>query len=794
MKKIASFIIDRSKFIFILFLVLIAYSLWGMTQVNIEYDVAMYLPQETDTRQALTIMEEEFTTYGTSTMMLKNISFQEADELHEKIEALDGVKELKFENTPDYYKDSCALFKITFEGDDEDAQSVAAYNQVIEMLDGKELYVSSSLVDNYADELQRQINFVLLVVVGIIIAVLLFTSESAAVVPVFMLTFGVAALLNMGTNYWFGTISFISNSVCAILQLALAIDYAIILYHRFAEEKVKHNGDTREALKAALAKAIVEISSSSLTTIAGLLALATMSLRLGADLGFVLAKSIVCSMLTVFLFMPSMLLLFSRPIKTKRGVTFNLIDKTTHKDLVPKIPFVGKFAVKFRYPILVVFVALTAVCAFLSTQIMYVYSNNTIDTSKPSETQVAINETQNVFGYSNQFVILMPGKDYDRQKEVLDVVGEYPMVKEALGIPNTEVNMNGYSYYLTEKLTYKQFSELLAIDDTLGDKVFTAYTLLSQDTMDDSLRETALYEANKNIYKVSLLELFDCAFANDDFIAAYLDNDEETMDAYSEIRDTIQDAEKQLIGKNYCRLLFEIDGAEESEATFAFIEELLHDIKTQYPETIFAGSSMSAYDLGQSFSTDNTKVSLFSIIAVFVILMFTFKSFGLPVPLVFAIQGSIFINFSYYALAHINVYFFVYLIVSAIQMGATIDYAIVISSRFEELKKTVDKKTAIVESVSGAFPTIITSGLIMAFSGFLIGALVTDPLISTLGLCLGRGVIVSILSVMVALPALLYIFEKPISRTKFKERERNSVKLPRMNKVQFIIEGGKKKK
>ena len=158
------------------------------------------------------------------------------------------------------------------------------------------------LVDNYADELQSEINFVLILAVVVIVAVLAFTSKSLGEIPVFLLTFGVAALLNMGTNFLFGTISFISNSVCVILQLALAIDYAIILCHRFAEEKANFS-TPHEAMAAALAKAIPEIGSSSLTTISGLLALATMSLRLGADLGFVLAKSIICSMVSVFLFL-----------------------------------------------------------------------------------------------------------------------------------------------------------------------------------------------------------------------------------------------------------------------------------------------------------------------------------------------------------------------------------------------------------------------------------------------------------------------------------------------------------
>ena len=231
------------------------------------------------------------------------------------------------------------------------------------MLDGKEIYIAASPVETYADDLQREINAVLLMAIGVIVVVLLFTSQSFADVIVFLLTFGVAALLNMGTNYWFGTISFISNSVCVILQLALAIDYAIILSHRFAEEKINCDVNSVEAMKEALAKAIVEISSSSLTTIAGLLALTTMSLRLGADMGLVLAKSIVCSMVTVFLFMPAISLMFSR-----------FIDKTTHKSFVPKISFVGRFDVKMRYLLVALFFVFISVGGFFSAKTDYCYS------------------------------------------------------------------------------------------------------------------------------------------------------------------------------------------------------------------------------------------------------------------------------------------------------------------------------------------------------------------------------------------------------------------------------------
>ncbi len=768
MKKITSFIVDKKNYIIILFIALIAYCVWGMGQVNIEYDITSYLPSNTDTKQALDIMEEEFVTFGTTKIMLRNISFEDALALHDEIEQLDGVKSFDFHNTEDYYKQSCALFNITFDGDADDELSVAAYNKTLELLDGYDLLVSASLTDTYAEELQHDVNFVLILAIVIIIAVLAFTTKSFGEIPVFILTFGVAALLNMGTNYWLGTISFISNSVCVILQLALAIDYAIILCHRFSEEKA--NGlSPKEAMAAALAKAIPEIAGSSLTTIAGLLALTTMALGLGADLGIVLAKSIICSMITVFLFMPCITLYFSKAI-----------DKTAHKSFVPKISAVGKFDVKLRYVIPAVFLVTVIVCGYFSFQTEYVYSTGSIDTSRPSATQIAQRETEAVFGYSNQLAVLVPKGDYNLEKRVIDTVSTHEEVKEAIGISNVEITANGTTHYLTDRLNYRQFALLLGTDDSTAASIYRAYAYFSQSDSQDGVSEVALFEANKDIYTASILDICDCAFGHDDFISAFLNGNDDLLDTYETLRDTINDAEAQLIGTNYTRVLFILDSDIESKQTFAMIENMREEVKAFCPQAIFAGDSMSSYDLDKSFSTDNLKVSILTVLFVFVILMFTFRSWGTPIPLTATIQGAIFINFSISAFAGTNLFFFVYLIVSAIQMGATIDYAIVITNRYQELKQTTDKKTAVIESLNQSFPTILTSGSILAIAGFLIGGVVGDPLIATLGSCLGRGVLISIASVMLVLPALLMIFDKWLDKTKFKPRKK--LQLPRRNK------------
>lgn len=765
MKRLAKFIVDQRKWILLLFVGIMAFSIWGMTQVKVEYDITSYLPESTDTKMALEIMDDEFVTYGTTTIMLRNVSYKEAKELHDEIEDYEGVKSFPFNSTSDYYKDSCALFQITFNGDDGDPTSVAAYEKIVERLSSYDLFISVSLLNTMAEDLQNDINFVLLLAVAIIIVVLIFSSKSFAEVGIYLIVFIVAALMNMGTNFFFGTISFVSNSVCVILQLALAIDYAIILCHRFTEENENLQGDSYHAIVEALSKAIPEICGSSLTTIAGLIALTTMALRLGADLGLVLAKSILCSMLTVFLFMPGVILLFHKPIQ-----------KTRHRSFVPSVRPVARAVVKCRYVILALFVAVVTVGTFYSFQVDYCYSMNSIDTSRPSETQVAIRETESVFGKTNQFIILVPGNDYIQQGKIIEMVEAHEEIDQALGIANVELTLNNQNVLITEQLSYKDFAKLLAVDETVSDEIFTAYAFFRYDDNTRRVEEVALYSANKNIYTASLLEICDCVFNHDDFISAYLHDDADSLEMYEDLRDTIQDAEKQLIGKNYSRMLFNIDGDVESKQTFALIDQLLAEVKDYCPDAIFAGDSMSSYDLNQSFIGDNIKVSLLTILFVFVILLITNRSWGVPIPLVLTIQGAIFINFALVAWSGTNLFFFVYLIVSAIQMGATIDYAIVTTGRYVEFTKTMDAKSAVAEALNAAFPTIVTSGTILVSASFLIGAIVKNPLIATLGTCLGKGVIISILSVILVIPSMLVIFDKFLLKTYFQKRERKPYK------------------
>ncbi len=759
MRAIAKFIVQKRALFFIIFAALIVYCGVCIPKVEVEYDISTFLPAKTDTKLALDIMEDEFVTYGTTTVMIKNITYGNAEKLHSEIKNIDGVKSFSFDDGEDCYKDACAKFSITFVGDDEDERAVAAYDCVVKLLDesGYEYVVPAPFIDDYADTLASEMVIILAIAAAVIILVLLFTSKSFAEIIAFPLVFIVAAVLNMGTNYWLGTISFVSNTVCIVLQLALAIDYSIILCHRFTEEKDKTPTDPEGALITALSKAIPEIASSSLTTVSGLVALMFMQLRLGYDLGMVLAKSIIWSLFTVFLLMPGILMSLSK-----------LMDKSRHRNFVPKIRFWGKGITKARYVLIPIFVVLFGVGAALSQQVTYVYSSNAIDTSRPTETKIAQDECADVFGYDNMFVILVPKGDYERERYVLDTVESDPLIDSALGISNIEIKDG---YYLSDSISYRDFNDMTEIGLSRSLNVFRAYAILNEDYW-------AVQSSRIEDYRVTIIEMLDFVFDHDDWLAL----DGKDKEDFDELKDTLKDGEAQLIGETYSRLIFNIAAPVESAETFALIERLKPTVKEIYPTAIFAGESMSSYDLNESFSADNILITTLTVAFIYVILAFTFRSWGIPLVLVFVIQGAIFMNFSIPVLAGNNLFFFTYLIVSAIQMGATIDYAILLTNRFRELKATMSKRDAMTEAVSGAFPTVFTSGSIMCVAGFLIGCITSDPLIASIGMCLGEGTLISIICVMTFLPALLYTLDPLLEKTVFKKKN----KKPKEKKVNSL--------
>ncbi|WP_307999420.1 MMPL family transporter [uncultured Gemmiger sp.] len=742
MEKLASFIVDKRNLFFLLYIFALIFCAVATGWVKVENDITTYLPDTTETRQGLTVMNDNFITYGSARVMVSNISYDTALDLQEVIEDIDGVDTVEFDATKDHYADASALYSVSFDAEEDDDRAKTAMQDIRDALADYDTYVDTQVgVDTSAD-LQAEMSVIIVIAAIIIVVVLTLTSRSYAEVPVLILTFGTAALLNMGTNFLCGTISFISNSVTVILQLALAIDYAIILCHRFSDEH--ETLDTREACIAALSKAIPEISSSSLTTISGLAALGFMHFGIGRDLAVVLIKAILFSMLAVFTLMPGLLVLFSR-----------LIDKTRHKNLIPKITAVGKFDVKTRYIVPPIFAVIVIAAAVFANKCPYCYTFTDLVTAKQSESQIAYQKIKSEFGTSNMVAIIVPSGNYENEGKILAELENCPEVKSTMGLANIEA-MDGYM--LTDAVTPRQLAEMAGLDYEVAKTLYGAYAIDH-----DQYGEFVNGLGN---YKVPIYDMF--RFLEQEMHDGNITLSGDVQDTLDDLFAQLDKAQVQLQAENYSRMVAYLSVPEESSETFAFLDKM-HDIVSKYyPEDAYiVGNTTSAMDLSSSFGEDNLLISVLSALFVILVLLFTFKSAGLPVLLIFVIQGSIWINFSVPYLQDSPLYFLGYLIVNSIQMGANIDYAIVISSHYTDLKKVMHHKDAIVTALNESFPTIFTSGSILASAGVLISVLTTNPVIAAIGECLGRGTIVSILLVLFVLPQILVLGDVIIERTSF---------------------------
>lgn len=747
--RMATWIVDKRNLFFLIYIAAIIFCLFSRNWVSVNHDITDYLPDYTETRQGLSLMEEEFTTLGTARVMVANITYEQAQPLAEQIEAIEGVASVDFGNSDDaesrkeHYQNSAALFDVTFEGEADDPESLEAMAQLRDQLAGYDLYISSDVGEDESATLAEEMNLIIAIAAVIIVAVLTLTSRTYGEVPVLLLTFIAAAILNMGTNFLLGEISFVSNSISTILQLALAIDYAIILCHRFSEER--EHAQAREACILALSKAIPEISSSCLTTLAGLMAMMFMQFRLGFDMGIVLIKAIIFSILSVFTLMPGLLIVFG-----------GLMDRTRHKNLIPKITFWGRFVTKLKYVVPPVFVCILAGAFYFSNQCPYTYGYSLLETEKKNESMVAEEKIDTVFGSDNLLAILVPAGDYETEGRLLARLEDLEEVDYATGLANVEVKDG---YVLTDPLTPRQFSELTDLDIEVGRLLYTAYAA--------DLEEYGRIINNIDSYSVPLLDMF--LFLYDRVQEGYVTLDDDLQADLDDLYAQITDAKAQLQGEGYSRLLVGLNLPEEGEETFRFLESL-HELTENYYESgsyYIVGDSTSDYDLATSFERDNILISVLTVVFVITVLLFTFQSAGLPVLLILVIQGSIWINFAVPALNDDNIFFLSYLIVSSIQMGANIDYAIVISSRYQELKKEFPLREAMIETLNQAFPTILTSGSILAVAGTLIGKLTSDPAIYGVGICLGRGTIISIVLVLGVLPEILLLGDTVIEKTAF---------------------------
>ena len=767
MRKLAEFIVDKRKFLLIIFIAAAIGSVIMSSHINVIQELTDYLPDDTETSIGLDVMDEQFTTFGTAKVMVQNVTYDQAKAIADQLKDIKGVSAVDFyeedeedenndteekeftnsEDMRDSYQDLAALYSISFETPEDDSLAQAAIADVRTALKDYDAWFYTTVDKDDAADLQDDMKVILVIAVIIIVGVLLFTSGTYMEIAIFMLVFGMAALLNMGTNFIFYNISFVTNAVATVLQLAMAIDYAIILFHRFMEEKGKV--DTREALVRALEKGIPEISSSSLTTMAGMVALMFMQFGIGLDLGRVMIKAILLSMLSVFGFMPGLIMLWEKQI-----------DRTLHKSFVPNIEFWGKIVLAIRHVTLPVFAVVMVVACFLSVNCNYVYDNSSVESAKMNEYMTAKREISKVFDLDNTLAVVVPKGDYDSEARIMEEVESLPMVDSTLGLANVTVD-DDEQYVLTDSLTPQELADITDMDIDTIRLLYRFYAWKEE--------KYGAFLNSIDDFEIPLLSMIDFIYGEEenetfDFSA---DFSQDIQDMHK----TVSDAREQLEGDEYSRMLVMTTGPIEGDEVFHTIDQI-RDIAYQYYHEVYVvGDSTSDYDLSKSFTQDNLMVSIMTAVFVAIILLFTFTNYSIPLILVATIQTSIWINFSIPAVTGTGMFFLSYLIVSSIQMGATIDYAIVITSRYTAYRKeNVDKRTAIIKTLNESFPTIITSGTIMTSAGFVIGQITSNPVIASLGTTLGTGTLTSIILVMLILPQLLYAFDGVINKTYRKRR------------------------
>ncbi|NLM60999.1 MAG: MMPL family transporter [Clostridiales bacterium] len=690
MDRFAGLVVRYRKAILIFFVVATALSVLLALGVEVNYDLTQYLPQDSITTKAMDKLESEFGYPEIGTVMVRDISIPGALAIKGDIEAIDGVSQVLWLDdiaditqpiefldpnmTESYYKDGNALFQVTYFENGYSPVTADAIDSIRAMLTekvGEERFAlggpqvaSKALVETT----EREVLVISAVAVVIVLIILLLLTDSWLAPFLYLISIGVAVLINMGSNIFVGRISNVTQSTQAILQMAISMDYSIFLFERFMFER-ENGASVTEAVKTAVKKSVVSLSGSSLTTIAGFLALWFMDYGIGFDLGRVLVKGIVISLFTIMTLLP-VLILFTAP----------LLEKLRHRSLMPGLEGFARTVLKGRY-IFIVLCFLVMVPAFLA-------------------------QSRNDFLYGEAGINKEGTEIFDEGKEITDIFGEQNQV--VLLVPKGSV------------------ASETALADDLGDKEYVK-SLQSIPTLADPAipREILPGELTDN-------------FASDEYV----------------------------------RMIIMLDVPSESEETFAAVEDLKNTISGYYDEYYLAGSSTAIYDIKQVVETDYNTVNTISILSVMFIILIVFRSLSLPFILTFVIEISIWINMSIPYFAGNTLSFVGYLIVSSVQLGATIDYAILLADRYLEYREILPKRDAAMKAVSTSGGSVFTSFLILGTAGLSLGIVSQTAAISELGTLIGRGAFMSGVMVLILLPQLLVIFDPVIMRTTLRGRKK----------------------
>ena len=670
------FIIRKSRAIEKVFIVMVLISAVMAPFVEVNYDLTEYLPDSVESRQGLNIMEDTFGYPGTARVMIKDVTLYEAKAYKDRLEKVDGVDRILWLDTgtnvfsgegfidytsiDQYYKDDCAVMDVIFEEGDTSKKTSAAIDDMKEITGEKGCYVGMAVQDkSVAKNVRSEMQMILVIGVFMIFLVLCLTTNSWVEPFLYLTVMGVAVVINKGTNLFLGEISFLTNSVSAVLQLAVSMDYSIFLIHAFTRYKKAGMGHT-EALRAAIDEALNSIFASSLTTIVGFIVLVFMRFSIGYDMGIVLAKGIVCSLLTVVLFMPAMIIRLA-----------GWMERTAHRPFLPEFDRLSRGIYRVRYLVLAVVAVLVLPAYTAQGMNSYMYGNDAVGAGEGTEVYADEQEIDRIFGRSNMMMALVPSGDNVREREFSQELSDLPYTKTVMS--------------------------------------------LSQ-TLPEGVPESFLPESVTGLL-----------------------HDE----------------------SGWSRILIYVRSKGESEAAFRYADEISAIMKEYYPgESYLVGATPSTQDIKATITEDYSRVNTLSLIGVFVVVMFSFKSILIPLIAMIPIEVAIFINMAVPYIAGETMIFMGYIIVSSIQLGATVDYAILTTNNYIACRKTMEKEAAAVETLKRSIPSILTSGSILTIVGYILYHISSIAAIGDMGHLIGRGAILSMLLVCTFMPALLVLGDR----------------------------------
>lgn len=699
MQKFGRGVVKLRVPILIVSVLLLIPSIFGFVSTRINYDILSYLPSDIETMKGQDIMLDEFGKGGFSLVMLDGMDDKDVEKVKEKIEKVDHVcdvlwydtladvslpKEVLPDDIYDFFNtDNSTMMAVFFDEATSADGSLEAVKE-IRSIAGEQCFVSgmSSVVEDIKDLTMQEAPMYVVIAVILTSIILALTMDSFLIPLFFMLSVGMAIVYNMGTNFIQGEISFITEALAAVLQLAVTIDYSIFLWHSYKEEKEKHPGDNKEAMAVAIGKTITSVVSSSITTVAGFLALCFMSYELGMDMGIVMAKGVVIGVICCITVLPSMILVFDKAL-----------EKTMHKDLVPSLEKPSKFIIKHHAAFIVLFIVvlIPAVYGQINTNVYY---NLTDTLPKDLNSVIANTKLDEEYNMATTHMLLV---DADMQpKEVNSMLDEMGKV-------------DGVSFSMS-------------LDTLIGPSI-------PREIVPDSV--TKILKSDK--------------------------------------------WQLMLVGSEY-----KVASDEEN----AQIDELSKILKSYDKDGMLIGEAAATKDLIDITDHDFKVVNIVSIAAIFIIILIALRSVSLPIILVAVIEFAITVNMGVPCFTNTTIPFIASVVIGTIQLGATVDYAILMTTRYKtERNAGKDKHEAVTIALSTSMKSIMVSALGFFASTFGVGVYSSVDMISQLCTLMSRGAIISMITVICILPSMLMLFDKVIINTTMgmKKKENKLYKLPEIN-------------